>query len=113
VPYSSLACRCVWVGTCCLRFRFDARLPRQALDESDRIALLDDSFGSISGIVTKYGLGSYSQQLEHGSVKEISSAMIKEICEEEEEEQGLALQRNREAREVRKLREAVMETFEF
>ena len=112
MPYSSLARRCFWVVTCCLRFRFDARLPRQALDESGRIAL-DDSFGFISGILTKYGLGSYSQPLEHGSVKEISSAMIKEICEEEEEEQGLALQRNREAREVRKLREAVMETFEF
>jgi hypothetical protein len=74
-------------------------LSQQALDESDRIAL-GESFGSISGIATKYGLGSNSQPFEHASVKEISSAMIKEICEQEEEEQGLALQRNREAREV-------------
>jgi hypothetical protein len=72
----------------------------QALDESDRI-MLDSTFGSISGIVTKYGLGDNSRPFEHKSVKEISSALMQEICEQEEEEQGLALQRNREAREVR------------
>jgi len=55
----------------------------------------------LSGIAAKYGLHGSERLLEQSTVKEISSAILKELCEQEEEEEGLALQRNREAREVR------------
>ena len=72
----------------------------QSLDESASI-ILSTSFGSLSGIAAKYGLHGSERLLEQSTVKEISSAILKELCEQEEEEEGLALQRNREAREVR------------
>jgi len=47
-----------------------------------------------------YGLNGSERLLERSTVKEIGSAVLQELCEQEEEEEGLALQRNREAREV-------------
>ncbi len=79
---------------------------QQALDESDRI-VLDSTFGSISGIAQKYGLDAHSRTFDNIPVKQVGSAMIREICEQEDEEQGLALQRNREAREVRMFRDEI------
>ena len=69
---------------------------QQALDDSASVAL-HPSFGSVSGIAEKYGLASLTTA---ASVQDTASAMLHEIREQEEEEQGTALQRNREAREV-------------
>ena len=71
----------------------------QALSESTSI-ILDTSFGSISGIAEKFGVDG-SEGLPRTSAKEIASAILQDICEQEEERQGLSHQRNREAREVR------------
>jgi hypothetical protein len=71
----------------------------QALSESTSI-ILDTSFGSMSGIAEKFGVDG-SEGLPRTSAKEIASAIMQEICEQEEEGQGLSHQRNREAREVR------------
>ncbi len=79
----------------------------QALDDSDRI-VLDSTFGSISGVAAKYGLGGNLPPFEQRSAKELSASIIHEICELEEEAQGLALQRNREAREVRRYRDVLL-----
>jgi hypothetical protein len=75
----------------------------QALDCSTGV-IFDSSFGSISGIATKHGLGGSEGLLAHGSTKEIGSSMLQEICDEEEDWQGLSHQRNQEAREVRQRR---------
>jgi hypothetical protein len=61
---------------------------------------LHPSFGSISGIVAKYGLTISDESTAAASVKETGSAMLDEIRQQEEEEQDVAVQRNREAREV-------------
>ncbi len=72
---------------------------QQALEQSTGI-ILETSFGSISGIAAKYGLDGGEGLSSLGSAKAIGSAILQEICEHEEEEQGLSHQRNREAREV-------------
>ncbi len=51
--------------------------------------------------MAKYGLDGSGELSSLGSAKAIGSAMLQEICEQEEEVQGLSHQRNREAREVR------------
>ncbi len=82
---------------CCFRV-FEPTL-LQALDESASVAL-HPSFGSISGMAAKYGLMSSDAWTTTATVHDTASAMLLEIREQEEEEQGAALQRNREAREV-------------
>ncbi len=85
-------------SACCCFHVFEPTL-QQALDDSASVAL-HPSFGSVSGIAAKYGLASSDAWTTAASVQDTASAMLHEIGEQEEEEQGTALQRNREAREV-------------
>jgi hypothetical protein len=75
----------------------------QCLDESSSI-ILDTSFGSLSAIATKYGLYGSEPLQQQNSVTEIGTAILQDLREQEEDDEGLALQRNREAHEVREAR---------
>jgi hypothetical protein len=85
-------------SACCCFHVYEPTL-QQALHDSASVAL-HPSFASISGIAAKYGLASSDAWTTAACVQDTASAMLQEIREQEEEEQGTALQRNREAREV-------------